>query len=378
MSLLNVLKSGKLHHSLAKLSCQQSSKFRHFSSVIDNPVSLETNTNVSKDLKKKGTKTSEVVIPLETFDKRFGKNWELTGYRNFSRDESLKPLVSKVEVRAPWPPMNAEVSPDRNESARVSFKLKAAFTKREVENTTFVIKHLLELHEKKDYASFAYKLKFYASSRDSDNISLSLLPIYTDEFIGSLDEMVLAQHIWSLGKMGLNSMYNHRRSEATELCYKLFDRILYSNANGNEFSLAMVGFARMQIQYKLLTDETKSALYSYLDYISFKTDAQGIGNVLQSLAKMNMTWSDIPKNVQTSLLDCVVYNTNSYSNQSSSLVLQALGKMDLDISECDAAVSNVLYHIAHTTFVNSLMNVATSDYVALEVRDCLFYFLLRL
>lgn len=89
---------------------------------------------------------------------------------------------------------------------------------------------------------------------------------------------------------------------------------------------------------------------SAIEAICSELNEREIGNLLHSLAKINVPWSSLPATVQNGLMETMVRNSKGLRSKQGSMAVYALGCLGANIDYFTPAWRDNLFAIAQTLF----------------------------
>ena len=145
----------------------------------------------------------------------------------------------------------------------------------------------------------------------------------------------IPNYINDLIKFNKNEFYFNNALEASHCFVTIVNDALNDNNNnfdGKNLSMLFVGAKKYNIKYNNWKNN-KSTIFQILISKINLVNSQGISNILNSLSKMNIKWTDFNNDLQNNLLTSVEHNVNQFNPQNIANTLLALVKMKVSINE---------------------------------------------
>jgi hypothetical protein len=138
-------------------------------------------------------------------------------------------------------------------------------------------------------------------------------------------------YINDLIKFNKKELYFNNVLEASNCFVTIVEDALNDNNNdfnGKNLSMLFVGAKKYNIKYNNWKND-KSTIFQILISKINLVNSQGISNILNSLSKMNIKWTDFNNDLQNNLIESVEHNVNQFNHQEIANTLLALYQLGL-------------------------------------------------
>jgi hypothetical protein len=189
-----------------------------------------------------------------------------------------------------------------------------------------------------DVKLFSKTLQIYGAEKYHDvDIIQKIIPMISDELLNQLDGYTIAQTIWGLGKLGLDST----EPSNVNLCQGLLVQLYKSeNLNPSQINATLSGIVEFKYSWETLPVEFRENILLKVFEVCKMFDARQLSNVLHSLSKMGMLWTDFPPELRTLMEESILRQSPDFISLGGTMLLLSLGRMNFDINACDQILSN--------------------------------------
>lgn len=190
-----------------------------------------------------------------------------------------------------------------------------------------------------DAKLFSMTLKSYCSENHPEDIIQKIIPMMNDELVSNLDNSTIAETVWGLGKLGLDST----KSSDVDLCQGILVQLYKSeNLSASQINATLSGIMEFNYTWETLPIEFRENILLKVFGVCNEFNARQLSNVLNSLSKMDMLWSDLPPELQSLMEESILRQSHDFNSLGGVMLLLALGRMNFNINGCDQILSNKL------------------------------------
>lgn len=179
-----------------------------------------------------------------------------------------------------------------------------------------------------DYRGMARDLKAKASSSskvDSTNIMEKVYNLL-DSVHDQIDQDSLADIIWSLGKFADRDSNNRYRIQNFKLLRRLCS---IKNLTSREVTTGFVGLAKMNLRWENLLPTDQEGILSTVGAVCTRANEREVGNLLHSLSRMGLHWTDLSGGVGDQLMSNLVRQHLRMKAEHGAMSIYALAVMGL-------------------------------------------------
>ena len=198
-------------------------------------------------------------------------------------------------------------------------------------------------HNVKDFVEV---LRHRSSNSDTELTSvelrqlLSLLSIH----INNLTPTYFTSIVFSIGLIATNADrlrgFSIRENDVKLLMTQLHRFI--DSFNLVEISRVLVSFARLNINWNVITIEDREKFQGMLSSNVLKMDERSVGDVIWALGAMGTSWSSLSPSCQSSILNALQSKLPLFTSYSLSSALWALAKMGVRFSDLPLEAQKIL------------------------------------